>query len=362
MFMPAKKTPKFQVSATLAPRIVIAPEALAKMQLYVDQCNDEIGWLGTADLYADDDGRVIVIEDTFLPKQEVHSTTTELTPEGLEEIAMELLSKPDGDKIWNRMRMWGHSHVNMGTSPSGQDDKQMKEFSNIGHDWFVRLIANKKGDIRVDFYDYKMGITILDLNWETVENHDAMLEQINKQIEGLYEQIEVLEKAASERREGYVNSIKPAIVEEMKAKVKKKTYQRVGFTSGHNAGKHPHTSHHGSEAGFSAYGTARNWQDYYGLYEDDDFLDDDTPPVGSISYNDDVYLSSTTFKSETYNKKKQLTDYFNDADATELARIKDRKELEAFIRDTGYSQTFTQQEAEQIWALAIKYYSKYIGA
>lgn len=353
MFISTTKTPKFQVSASLAPRIVISQKALSKMHVYVDECSDEIGWLGTADLHVFDGERVVVIDDTFLPQQEVHSTTTELTPEGLSEIAMELLAQPDGDKVWNRMRMWGHSHVNMGTSPSGQDDKQMKEFSTIGHEWFVRLIANKKGDIRVDFYDYQAGITILDLNWETLEQEDAVLKDIHEQINALQEQIDALESAAQERRDMYLNSIKPDVVLEMKEKVKKKVYT----SNWHKKGKSS-TSSGGSESWNRGHGAYGNMYDYY----DDFYRGGDSSGTGAVSYNDDVYLSSTTYPSETLDKKKQLNDYFNDTDAIELACVNAGDDLEEFIRDSGYSQTFTREEAEQLRELAIKHYSKYIGA
>src|SRR5690606_11009605 len=108
-----------------------------KMFIYVDECNDEIGWLGTAKIMEGNEHNIVFIDDVFLFDQEVHATTTEITPEGLTEFANELIEMGDkGIEIWNNIKVWGHSHVNLGVSPSGQDDKQMKTFRDGGHDWF----------------------------------------------------------------------------------------------------------------------------------------------------------------------------------------------------------------------------------
>ena len=364
MFIPTTKTTTYQFDGTRAPRVLIKREAMSKMQIYVDTVNDEVGWLGTASLNTYETGREIVLEDVFLIKQEVHGTTTELTPEGLSEFAMEILALPDGTDTWNKMRMWGHSHVNMGTSPSGQDDKQMKEFSNIGHDWFVRLIANKKGDIRIDFYEYSTGITMLNLNWEAEEVEDEMAQAIEESIATLYEQIAGLEANLNEKRKEHVTMLEPDVKAEITAKVKKKSY---GYTAkgshayGVNAtpGKYSppswrnHLPHTNSQIGYN------DWFEDELQYEDP--LDDE-----HVSFDHgalfQTYLSGAVYESEEYKFKYQLEQYFNGNDAIALSRIRNRKELEAFISESGFNQTFTEDEAVQLWTLAKQFYSKYQGA
>ena len=83
-----------------APKVYIDIKAMNKMKEYVRQSSLEIGWLGTARRFSNQ----IFIDDVFLFKQEVHSTTTEITTEGLNEFAMELLSQEDGINIWNNFR------------------------------------------------------------------------------------------------------------------------------------------------------------------------------------------------------------------------------------------------------------------
>jgi hypothetical protein len=56
------------------------------------------------------------------------------------------------------------SHVRMGTSPSGQDDTQMEDFSK-DVDWFIRGIFNKDGRAEFSIWFYKQGIAYNDVQW-----------------------------------------------------------------------------------------------------------------------------------------------------------------------------------------------------
>lgn len=194
------------------PFVIISKIALAKMQLYVEGCINEIGWLGTV---IKNDENLFFIEDVFLFEQDVHSTTTEITPEGLTAFAEELLQQPNGIETWNNIRLWGHSHVNMGVTPSGQDNSQMETFSNGGIPWFLRIIANKKGDISIDLYDFAQGITYSNLPW---------WEEFSDEEKALENQIKELQKQLSEVKDSYINEFKPLIDAEIKAKVSTKVY------------------------------------------------------------------------------------------------------------------------------------------
>lgn len=146
-----------------APKVYITTNAYAKMTHIVDMVDKEVGWLGTAEWVKQSD--MLVIDDIFLFHQEVNSSTCEITPEGLAEFAEELLQEDNGIDIWNNIKVWGHSHVNMGVSPSNQDDSQMKVFADH-NDWFLRIIANKSGELKVDLFDYQANISYIDLKWD----------------------------------------------------------------------------------------------------------------------------------------------------------------------------------------------------
>ena len=121
------------------------------MEIYCDLSEGEIGWLG----FVEDLGsNGFLIKDVALLKQEVHSTTTEITPEGLLEFWSKTLPEEQ-----QKIKLWGHSHVNMSPSPSGQDNDQMEYFKD-GNPWFIRLITNKKREYHIDIYDYENGIQV----------------------------------------------------------------------------------------------------------------------------------------------------------------------------------------------------------
>lgn len=199
------------------PHFVISAKALAKMYNYVLECKYEIGWLGT--VYKDDE--YFIIDDVYLFKQEVHETTTEITTEGLSEFASEILKEDNGIEVWNSIRLWGHSHVNMGISPSHTDDIQMAVFDTEGVDWFVRLIANKKGDLSIDFYDYASNIAYQNVSYEY--EHSAEESDIQKQINLLSKQLTVAKDKSFQVD-------KEAIKVEVKDKVKYKWEGGTKFT------------------------------------------------------------------------------------------------------------------------------------
>ena len=153
------------------PKVAFTQEALDKMGAYVGLMDREIGWLSTVER----DGAHFLVTDCYLFGQAVHATTTEIDPEKLAELIHEILQQDpeNGVEIVNSMKCWGHSHVNMGTSPSGQDDRQMEDFGKTVDDYMIRVIANKRGHVRVDVWDYENGLIFEDLPWTVAEEEDT---------------------------------------------------------------------------------------------------------------------------------------------------------------------------------------------
>lgn len=207
-----------------APKINININAMNKMKEYVRQSDLEIGWLGTSRRV----GNVFYIDDVFLFRQEVHSTTTEITTEGLNEFAMDLLYEENGVEIWNNMKVWGHSHVNMTTSPSGQDDKQIEVFAENAEDFFIRIIANKSGDFRIDLYDFTTGVIYEKLPYEISYGADTDI------IESLYKKIAEIEEMICARidpSEELINSIKSEIGDKVTKKIYNTNKNNVSTSS-----------------------------------------------------------------------------------------------------------------------------------
>ena len=193
------------------PKIIITITALNKMKEYIRQSNDEIGWLCTSIKQ----GRAFIIMDAYLFNQEVNSVTTEITTDGLNEFAMEVMQMENGLDIWNNMKVWGHSHVNMSTSPSGQDEKQMEVFTQNADDFFIRIIGNKKGEMKIDLYDYEKGVIYEDLTYAIdYEENNELINTLEQKIIELQNIIDAKKKVPKE--------LSDTITNEIKSKVKKK--------------------------------------------------------------------------------------------------------------------------------------------
>jgi hypothetical protein len=167
------------------PIIKITADAYAMSMAYVDGCKKEIGWLCHV---SEIDGEY-VIDNCFLPEQEVAGATCEFTEAGTSQIMTEVI-QTKGIEYYNQIRCWAHSHVDMAARPSGQDKQQILKWKE--NDYFIMLITNKKGEFYAEFYDFKNKVAFNNLS---VELYHPDQDSYNK-------------KAAEEIREK-VSDIKP---------------------------------------------------------------------------------------------------------------------------------------------------------
>lgn len=349
---------KVQVIANKVPRIGIMSDALAKMFIYVDECSDEVGWMGTVKQLNE---KYYIIEDVFLFDQEVHGATTEITPEGLSEFAEELLQREDGLEIWNSLKMWGHSHVNMGVTPSGQDDKQMKDFAEIGHDWFIRLICNKKGDMKIDFFHYKLGITYLDVPWEEIASEEE---------HSIQEEIFRLQALLEETKQKRVELHKEPIKEEMKVKVRKKTYAYY-YGSSYTGSNKTYANSYGRYVN----GQWKRWEELPPTEEEKKIYHREIPlqHLGGTAKTISI-IGDTKKKENVENEKEKIgryleedmfendddvMDFFTTKELAELALCETLHDLEEELELYGYYQFFTENDLERIFRVAYKISSRF---
>lgn len=150
----------------VAPTVIYTTEAWQTIQFLVARCPVEIGWLGL--VTHDAANNAFIIDRIFVPKQEVSGATTEIEADAMTTLAMELL---DEGLDTSQLYYWGHSHVNMGVSPSSQDERQLDEY--LEHcPVFIRGIYNKKGDAKVDVFDTQAGVVYQCV--ENVPEHDLL--------------------------------------------------------------------------------------------------------------------------------------------------------------------------------------------
>lgn len=133
-------------------RLVIAGQAWRKILGLVQECTEEIAWHGTVEKSADiiNDKKVYTytITDVIVFPQTVTGCT--VTSDETE-YSMWLAQQPDD--VFNALRFHGHSHVNMGVSPSGVDTTYQEDILNNLQDFYIFAIFNKKGDIWCAIYD-----------------------------------------------------------------------------------------------------------------------------------------------------------------------------------------------------------------
>lgn len=291
------KTGKTEVDLIKVPSVIFSSDSIMKMRVYTEQVDDEVGWLGTVQKI----GINYYVQDVFLFEQEVHSTTTEITPEGLSTFAEELLATEGGVDKWNSMKLWGHSHVNMAVFASGQDDKQIKELKK-NTDFFLRVIANKKGDIKVDIYDNEITVQNADFTIAL----DGEMEELNNLMIQIKNQIEMIEQQKLEECE-------KEVIEEIKLKVKEKTYL--------------------TKSSVTTIGNSYHKDDYsYGIRHgyDDDY------PYGS-SYLNDVKKNEDDKNNITY---QEVADFFSEEELIGLSTVVNIDEFEDLLNYAGYKENF----------------------
>jgi hypothetical protein len=325
------------------------------MECYIEGCAYEIGWLCAAKR---DDAGNIFIYDAFLFRQDVHHTTTEITPEGLTEFATDLLTLPNGMELWNDIKAWGHSHVNMGVTPSGQDDKQMRDFANVGFPWFIRIIGNKKGDMRVDLWDYAARIEYSNLEWEVAE--DEREDEVSlkmQQLEDWYEaELTKLDAEIKAIREAGKKELKTPIDAEIKEKVKYKTYVTPNYGSTYGGRNTPSA------------GTHYPQQTSLPITEEDvkkNNVEGSGASVGSTPRRVlELVSPSESGSSELdfiYNINVQYFKYFTYSDAWEIAEVEDMGDLKDFLWEAGIQIDFSTRDLQKIHAFATnltQYYSR----
>lgn len=186
MFSREKKEQEIEImkSKLNMPKVKIHPEALLKMKGYIDACKYEVAWLGSVIK----EGNTYIIDDVMIARQVADGSTCEITEQGNDELMLKMIQNGEDEKL-NRVKVWGHSHVNMGVFASGQDKKELEAFGDTklpdgGYmDYFIRIIGNKKGDMSVSVADYDKGIVVCNVDWSIyVEGEEEILDRCREEV------------------------------------------------------------------------------------------------------------------------------------------------------------------------------------
>jgi hypothetical protein len=161
-----------------SPKILISDHAYRRMCLIVEMAPKEVGWLGTVDRMPSGN---FYIDEIFVPEQEVTGAETDPTDEGQFKVMNELAEMgEEGMKKIERLRFWGHSHVFMGTSPSGTDENTPLNYERLGLPWFIRGIFNKLGRAEFTVYLFEEGHRFVDAPWVAVDAQSGEILKIGR--------------------------------------------------------------------------------------------------------------------------------------------------------------------------------------
>lgn len=157
---------KLQTETMVAPKVVFGTTALKWIQALVEAHTTEVGFYAIVDERGEGDDKNYFIRDVFYPKHsEMNGSTCEISPDGENEM-MEWLLDHGREADIPKVRFWGHSHCNMGTTPSGQDESQALARMAQTRSYLIRAIVNKSGEISISFFDYNAQIRFDNVKWE----------------------------------------------------------------------------------------------------------------------------------------------------------------------------------------------------
>jgi len=141
-----------------------------KMQSLIRENDKEVGWYCLAERFGDLDNHEYLISDILVYPQVVTSATVdqdERCPEWVDTFPVE---------VKQQMRGHGHSHVNMGTSPSSTDRDFYSEILDqlTNEMFYIFMIWNKKQESTCWIYDMKKNLLFEDKDISIVVNDDGL--------------------------------------------------------------------------------------------------------------------------------------------------------------------------------------------
>lgn len=170
------KVKTMDVSRVAWPKIAVDERAFEWIRAIVELHDTEVGFFACVDKNADN---VYFIRNVEYPKQYlVNGGTCEMDREGQALLMVKLINEGREADI-GKMKVWGHSHVNMSVGPSKQDDDQALQFAkeHAEGDFMIRLIANKKGDMNFALFDFKSNMIFEDVEYSVSCTDSAAITQ-----------------------------------------------------------------------------------------------------------------------------------------------------------------------------------------
>lgn len=136
---------KYKIAEEDMPTIIVSANAEYKMRALIRQSAEEVAWHGTVSF--DEDNNEYLIEDIFVFPQDVTAATAVAT----DDYGTWLMTLSEEE--FNKLRFHGHSHVNMGVTPSATDLNYQQQLLAMVNDFYIFAIYNKEDDLNIWIYN-----------------------------------------------------------------------------------------------------------------------------------------------------------------------------------------------------------------
>lgn len=130
-------------------RIEFSELAMKKQNRLVDEFSTEVAWHGFVERDPNDPLHFVITDIVVFP-QKVTGVTVQTDTD-----KYNTWIDAFDDETFYKIRYHGHSHVNMGTTPSGVDNQYQEDILSqlTGDDFYIFLIWNKRGECTPRVFD-----------------------------------------------------------------------------------------------------------------------------------------------------------------------------------------------------------------
>lgn len=210
--------------------------AWRKQNALIKEFDKEVAWHGIAFRGEDPTKDEYTITDIMVYPQEVTGTNVETDQSKYQTWLM-----MHDDDVFNNIRMQGHSHVNMGTTPSGVDTSLYERILDQLDDtmFYIFLIYNKRGEKTYKIYDLAKNVlfetadvtvTVLDGSLNNTEVHvEELTDDENKALTAC-----LAEYRAAKQLSGFLADAKTKVVNKVTQYQSPYPYGGYGGYGGYN--------------------------------------------------------------------------------------------------------------------------------
>lgn len=169
-------TPIGKFNSSFKPTIIYDYLALEKAKYLVSKMDKEIQWFHRMDVSKD--RSTYYIYDLIIPQQEVSLTETNSDSSMMLNLYRDLVKErgpEETNTTLSNMVVWCHSHHTMAPNPSGQDNKQFKEFNTTFPEGLPRLmlIFNKSNQYYSKVFDPQTNIIFENIDIKVSSSFDS---------------------------------------------------------------------------------------------------------------------------------------------------------------------------------------------